>query len=138
MVRIDRPTAIANMMCVEFLNYFQINGVNIEVYILQNVSNKIRLCISFIVSQFYAKVSDYRAVGRSIRTIQDSYLDTSGKLYLWNGLFFVFPEYRHYKPFTIVSQTPFTRTYMQSNGKGDVVPPSFPNLLVYICKVFFN
>ena len=77
------------------------------------------------------------AVGDSICTFQDSYLEKSGKLYLWNGLFFVFPGYLHDKPFTIVSQTPFTRMYMQSNGKGDVVPPAFPNLLVYICKVFY-
>ena len=49
------------------------------------------------------------------------------------GLLFVFPGYRHYKPLTFVSQAPFTRTYVHvEQQEGDVVPPSFPNLLVYI------
>ena len=37
--------------------FFQINGINIEIYIVQNDSNNIHLYIIFIFSKFYAKVS---------------------------------------------------------------------------------
>ena len=37
--------------------FFQINGINIELYIVQNDSNNIHLYIIFIFSKFYAKGS---------------------------------------------------------------------------------
>ena len=57
------------MMCVGFLNFiffFQIHLLNIEIHNLQSDSNNIRIYLIFFFSQFYAKLSDYRAVELSI------------------------------------------------------------------------
>ena len=55
------------------LIFCKINGLNIEIHTLQSDSNNFSIYLIFFFSQFYSKVSDYRAVGRSIRTVQDSY-----------------------------------------------------------------
>ena len=49
------------MICVVFLNFSQINAGNIEIHTVQTDSNNFGL-YNFL---FFAKVSDYRAVGLS-------------------------------------------------------------------------
>ena len=61
-LQLNSPSLISNMnmMCEGFLKFFffQINGGNIKIHTVQRK----HIIIIFIYSQFYATVSDYRAV----------------------------------------------------------------------------
>ena len=53
--------------------YFQIYGLNIEIHTLQSDSNNVSIYLIFFFPQFYAKVSDYQAVGLSIHRTIDTH-----------------------------------------------------------------
>ena len=58
--------------------FFQINQGNIDIHSVQSDSKNISIYFIFIFSQFYAKVSDYGAVGLSIHI-----LGWNSKTYVW-------------------------------------------------------
>ena len=49
--------------------FFQINRGNIDIHTVQSDSKNISIYFIFIFSQFYARVSDYGAVGLSIHIL---------------------------------------------------------------------
>ena len=51
--------------------FFRINGGNIEIHTVQSDSDNLNIYLILIFSQFYAKVSDYRAAELSSRRTFD-------------------------------------------------------------------
>ena len=67
---------------------FHISGGNIEIHIVQNDSSNISLYLVFICSQYFAKVSDFRAVGLSSRRTIDMHpIRPMGLLFFLVGKF---------------------------------------------------
>ena len=74
--QLDSLIGNMNMIFMKFLKkiiFVQINWGNIEIYTVQSDSNNVSTYSIFIFSKFYAKVSDYQAVGQSSRGTIDTH-----------------------------------------------------------------